>query len=67
MASTMTHERHSQDLFLDRALAQIRHDRKRNTWLAVGGTIIALFLLGSGVYLAYNDVPAPERPANVTP
>jgi hypothetical protein len=67
MATTIAQRHDTQDVFLDRALAEIRHDRKRNVWLAVGGMLLALFLLGSGVYLAYNDVPAPERPANATP
>jgi hypothetical protein len=67
MATTLTRENPSLDGFTSRALTEIRHDRKRNMILALGGTVLALLVLGAGVYLAYNDVPAPNTPANATP
>lgn len=48
----------------ERAVQEIRTQRKRNALLALAAAIVVLIGFGSVVYLAYNDVPAPESPAN---
>lgn len=62
MAHATTHQ--GLDYSPERALREIRAERKRNAFLALGGAVLALIALGSVVYLSYNDVPAPDAPAN---
>lgn len=62
MAHVTTHQ--GFDYSPERAVREIRAERKRNAVLALAGAVLALAALGSVVYLSYNDVPAPDSPAN---
>jgi hypothetical protein len=48
----------------EEAVHEIKAQRKRNALLVLGGAILAFIGLGSLVYLSYDDVPAPDSPAN---
>jgi len=51
----------------EEGLHQIQIQRKRKFLLALGVGLLAFLVFGLGIYLAYNDVPAPDTPANAKP
>lgn len=48
----------------EEGLQKIQTQRRRKSLLALGVGVLAFTVFGLGIYLAYNDVPAPDSPAN---
>jgi hypothetical protein len=61
------HARSFDDLSPEDAVQEINQERKRKSMIALGLGGLAVVVFGAFVFLAYNDVPAPESPANANP
>jgi hypothetical protein len=64
MAHAITH---SYDLTPEEAIREIKADRQRRSWIALGLFLLSAGALFTSFYLSYRDVPAPASPANSTP
>jgi hypothetical protein len=62
MAHASTHSGY--DFTPEQAIDKIKAERKRKSALVAAAFVAGALAFGTSVYLAYQDVPAPENPAN---
>lgn len=51
----------------EEAVLKIRADRRRNALVALTLALLGAIGFFVGIYLSYNEVPAPKGPANANP
>ncbi len=65
--STMAHTRPIDDLSPEEAVREITQDRKRRSMIALALSLLGVVVFATLIVLAFNDVPAPQAPANANP